>query len=123
MKKSSTGLVLGDASASGGISGSNTLGLGASAGVRAGRDDDLVCDVVPPVSPARTGLILVCAVGGRYSGAGPVGCLVCETTVGVVVVVDGWEESAAEVEGEVEVEVEVPASLLPVIGPSSGTDV
>lgn len=121
MKKLSSGLVPEGVRAGEGVNGSNALGLGASAGARAGSDEDPVCDVVPPASPATEGVVLTRAFGGRYSGAGPVGCRVCETTFGGgdVVVIGGCEEGAVGVE----VEVEAPASLSAGVEPSPAADV
>src|ERR1700691_923182 len=120
MKKSSSGLVPGSIRAGEGVNGSNALGLGARAGARAGSDEDPVCDVVPPASPAREGVVLARAFGGRYPGAGLVGCRFCETTCGgEVVEIGGCEEGAVGVE----LEVEAPASLPAGVEPSPGVDV
>src|ERR1022692_2791926 len=120
MKKSSSGLAPEGVRAGEGMSGSSALGLGTSAGARAGRDEDPVRDVAPPVSPARAGVVLACALSGRSPAAGLVGCRVCETAFGGgdVVVIGGREEGAVGVE----VEVEAPASP-PGVEPSPGADV
>lgn len=121
MKKSSSGLAPG-IRAGEGVNGSNGLGLGARAGARAGRDEDPVCDVVPPDSPARGGVVLARAVGGRCPAGELVGCRFCETTFGgEVVEIGGCEEGAVGV--GVEVEVEAPASLPAGVESSPGVDV
>ncbi|HXQ00715.1 MAG TPA: hypothetical protein VN845_11705 [Solirubrobacteraceae bacterium] len=120
MKKSSSGLTPEGVRADEGVNGSNALGLGARAGARAGSDEDSVCDVVPPDSPAREGVVLARAVGGRYPAAELVGCRFCETTFGGdVVVIGGSEEGTVGVEAE----VEAPASLPAGVNPSPGVDV